>query len=365
MDSDGGGILTHGDLGQLLDQGAISAAVPILDVQRQPTTLDLRLGSEAWELPAAFLPRGQPVEQVARSLATARLDLTRGAVLRRGRVYLVPLLESLDLPADIAGRANPRSSIGRVDVFTRTLSDRNDRFDDIPAGYRGPLWLEVLPRSFDVAVATGTRLNQLRLVRGRHLLSDETLAARVASDGLLLGGEALGLEHSCLLLGLSLRPERAGDPIGWRARCDAPMLDLTDTEARHPAPWFEPVHADPDGSLVLQPEVFTLLAGSERIAMPPDLAAEMIPWDIALGELRTNYAGFFDPGFGWGHQSPDGARAVLEVRAHDVPFRVEHGQPLYRLRYSRTSSTCQHLYGGEDSAYQGQGLALARFFRLR
>jgi dCTP deaminase len=364
MDNPTPGILTHPDIGELLAQGVVWATRPIQEVQRQPTTLDLRLGTAAWELPAGFLPRRQRVEDVARALATARLDLTEGAVLRQNHIYLVPLLESLRLPPDLSGRANPRSSIGRIDVFTRTLTDRNDRFDDIPPGYEGPLWLEVLPRSFDVTVATGTRLNQLRLVRGEHLLPDEELTRRVLEDDLLAGASPLAVDRGCLLLGLSLRPDRPGAPVGWRALAGAPPLDLRSGTPVDVTPWFEPVHPDGSGALILEPEAFTLLAGAERIRMPPDLAAEMLPWDIALGELRTNYAGFFDPGFGWGPQSTRGARAVLEVRGHDVPFRVEHGQPLYRLRYSRTTAPCDRLYGGSGSAYQDQGLALARFFRV-
>ena len=357
------GILTHHEIDHLLASGAVRAAIPVLPVQHQPTTLDLRLGELAFRLPAGFLPGSSAVAEVARGLAVERLDLGAGAVLRRNHIYLVPLLEELALPPGLTARANPRSSIGRVDVFTRTLADRHDRFDDIPAGYHGPLWVEVLPRSFDVAVRTGVRLNQLRLVSGPHRLDDDELAARVATDDLLVGQRPLAVDEGCLLLGVSLRAEREGDPVGWRARAGAPVLDLASTTRVDPGPWFEPLQPAADGSLVLQPEAFLLLAGAERIRMPPDLAAEMLPWDTGLGELRTNYAGFFDPGFGWGPASPQGARAVLEVRSHDVAFRIEHGQPLYRLRYSRTTQPCTRLYGERGSAYQSQGLALARYFR--
>jgi dCTP deaminase len=380
------GILTLAQIDVLLAEGAIRPRAPLDPIQRQPTTLDLRLGEEALAIRAGFLPRLGTVEEQAASLVEERLSLTEGAVLRRGRVYLVQLLEQLALPRGLRARANPRSSTGRIDVFTRTVVDHHDRFDDIPDGYHGPLWLEILPRSFDVRVRTGQRLNQTRFVRGHPRLRDDDLVRRVAQDDLVIGesgpAEATGsstdppsgssgpgagapsppVEDASLLLGLSLQPDSPGAPIGWRARPDAPLLDI-DRHDHDPAAFFEPVHADVGGTLVLEPEAFYILASSERIRVPPDLAAEMLAWDVGMGELRTNYAGFFDPGFGWGAASPDGARAVLEVRPHDIPFRVEHGQPIFRLQFSRTIEPCEVLYGGDGSAYQNQGLALARYFR--
>lgn len=359
------GIFTHHDIDRLLERGAIRPRQPLDPLQRQPTTLDLRLGTEAWGLRAGFLPARAPVEDLVRALATERLDLAApgGTLLRRGRVYLVRLLEDLALPPRVRARANPRSSTGRIDLFTRTIVDRHERFDDIPAGYAGPLWLEVAPRSFDVVVRAGLRLNQLRCLTGHALLPDKELLRRVAADDLLPGATTPGVADHALLLGLSLRPERPGAPIGWRARRDAPPLDLSAAPGSQPARrWFEPFDAGPEGTLVLQPEDFWILASRERLRVPPDLAAEMLAWDVGMGELRTNYAGFFDPGFGWGPASPHGARAVLEVRAHDVPFRVEHGQAIFRLQFSRCLRPVERLYGGAGSAYQDQGLALARWF---
>ena len=356
------GILNHAGIAELLAEEAVSASRPVTEEQLQPASLDLRLGAQAVRVAAGFLPRG-PVERALESLAVEQLDLTGGAVLRRNQVYLVRLVESLRLPPSIRARANPRSSTGRIDVFTRTIVDGHDRFDEIPAGYQGGLWLEVVPRSFDIRVTTGQRLNQIRFLRGDPLLTDAELAARVTADDLIRDGEPAPVQEASLLLGLSLEPERAGDPVGWKARADAPRLDLAHAGGLDPAPWFEPVHPGADGTLVLQPEEFLLLASRERIAVPPDLAAEMLPWDVGMGELRTNYAGFFDCGFGWGPDSPAGARAVLEVRPHDVPFRVVHGQPIFRLQFSRCTEPCTQLYGGPGSAYQAQGLALARWFR--
>lgn len=358
------GILTLRQIDALVAEGVLSAERPFDAAQRQPTTLDLRLGTEALEIRAGFLPAAGPVEERVAPLVRQRHDLTGGAVLQRGKVYLVRLLERLALPAELRARANPRSSTGRIDVFTRTVVDRHDRFDDIPPGYEGPLWLEVVPRSFDVRLRTGQRLNQLRLLHGEALLTDAALTDRVRADDLVVGGEARAVDDSSLLLGLSVRPESPGAPVGWRARPDAPCLDLERGRGAHdPRAFFDPVFPDEHDGLVLEPEAFYILASSERLRVPPDLAAEMLAWDVGMGELRTNYAGFFDPGFGWGADNPDGAAAVLEVRPHDVPFRVEHGQPIFRLQYSRTVEPCETLYGGPGSAYQGQGLRLARWFR--
>jgi len=359
------GIFTHHEIDGLIADGAIRPRRPLDALQHQPTTLDLRLGEQAFAVRAGFLPMRGPVAPQVEGLATERLDLAApgGALLRRGRVYLARLQEDLALPEDVRARANPRSSTGRIDVFTRTIVDGHDRFDDVPAGYAGPLWLEIVPRSFDVQVRAGQRLNQARFLAGRALLADEALRRRVRSDELLPDdGRAVVQDHA-LLLGLSLQPESPGAPVGWRARRGAPALDLAAVGAHDPQTWFEPVFPERDGTLVLQPEEFYILASRERLRVPPDLAAEMLAWDVGMGELRTNYAGFFDPGFGWGPASPHGARAVLEVRPHDVPFRVEHGQPIFRLQFSACVQPCELLYGGAGSAYQNQGLALARWFR--
>lgn len=355
------GILTLAQIDDLLASGAIRSRRPLDPIQRQPTTLDLRLGDQALIIRSGFLPTRDTVEDAVANLVTQRLSLTDGAVLRRGQVYLVQLAEELALPPGIRARANPRSSTGRIDVFTRTVVDGHDRFDDIPEGYHGPLWLEVVPRSFDIRVRAGQRLNQTRFVQGNPRLSDNELSQRVARDDLVPSTNQPEVEAGALLMGLSLLPEN-GAPIGWRARHDAPLLDLENVGQHDPHAFFEPIHPDEHGALILKPEDFYILASSERIRVPPDLAAEMLPWDVGMGELRTNYAGFFDPGFGWGASSPEGARAVLEVRPHDVPFRITHGQPIFRLQYSRTVERCEVLYGGEDSAYQNQGLALARYF---
>jgi len=355
------GILTLAQIDGLLASGAIHSRSPLDPLQRQPTTLDLRLGEQALAIHSGFLPTEDTVEGAAASLVTEQLALQDGAVLRRGQVYLVQLAEELALPPGVRARANPRSSTGRIDVFTRTVVDRHDRFDDIPEGYHGPLWLEVVPRSFDIRVRTGQRLNQTRFVTGHPRLSDNELKQRVARDDLVPSSDQPGIEADALLMGLSLRSTDAA-PIGWRARREAPLLDLAKVGQHDPHAFFEPIHPDEHGALILEPEEFYILASSERIRVPPDLAAEMLPWDVGMGELRTNYAGFFDPGFGWGSSSPEGARAVLEVRPHDVPFRVTHGQPIFRLQYSQTVEPCEVLYGGKGSAYQNQDLALARYF---
>lgn len=355
------GILTHAQIDGLLRDGHVAAAVPVVEEQRQPASLDLRLGTEALAIRAGFLPRGS-VEEHVQSLVVDRVSLREGAVLRRNQVYLVKLLEDLALPRHVSARANPRSSTGRIDVFTRTVVDGHDRFDDIPSGYEGPLWLEVVPRSFDVRVTTGQRLNQIRFFVGDPLLTADELEERLERDQLVAEGTPSDRSGASLLLGLSLIPDEPGAPIGWRARDDAPVLDLAAVGGHPASEFFAPVHTSRDGTLILKPEGFYILASSERVRVPADLAAEMLPYDVGMGELRTNYAGFFDSGFGWGEMSPNGSRAVLEVRPHDVPFRVEHRQPIFRLQYSRTVEPCRSLYGQTGSAYQNQGLRLARYF---
>src|SRR6267378_7267458 len=142
----------------------------------QPASVDLRLGERAWALRCSFLPDvDSTVEEKIEDLAFERIDLRDGATLERDRPYLVPLIEELRLPGEIRAKANPKSSTGRLDVFTRVLTDRNHRFDEIASGYSGKLYLEVVPRTFAIRVKTGLALNQVRLMRGDARLSDQEL----------------------------------------------------------------------------------------------------------------------------------------------------------------------------------------------
>ncbi len=342
--------------------------------QVQPASLDLRLGPVAHRVLAGFLPGSGPVRQQVEELTSEVLDLTGdGAILERGCVYLVPLARGLRLPAGVRARFNPRSSSGRLDLFTRVLVGGHPRFDEAPAGWEGALFLAVGPRSFPVRRRTGDRLCQVRLSRGRAELSPEELRERAAAQPLcFLGDRPLGPDELRFDAegGLELTVGFEGrEPAGWRAAPFAPPVTFGAEGAHDSRTWFEPVQA-PGGRCLLPPGSFHIFASRERLRVPPDLAAEMLPVDTGLGELRNNYAGFFDSGFGWeedaaGQPVGTGTPAVLEVRAHDVPFMVDDGQVFFRLKYLRTTGRPRALYGAgrEASSYRGQDLTLARAFR--
>jgi dCTP deaminase len=365
------GVLPAQHLEKAIAAGIVDAGrftVPAGNVQ--PASLDLRLGERAVRLRCSFLPGDEPVADRLSGFVVDELDLRGpGAVLETGRPYLVELKERLDLPAPMHGRANPKSSTGRVDVFTRVITDGGRRFDEIPAGYRGGLYLEVVPLSFPVRLREDLSLNQLRLAVGRTRLSDEEIVAAHEEQPLLFdGGEPVPAEALLvadgLFLGLDLRGDAEGR-VGYCARPSAPLLDLTATSPLDPEPFFEPVRREEGDRVVLSPHRFYLLMSRQAVCVPPGLAAEMTAYDPTSGELRSHYAGFFDPGFGY---DPDGgrhgSRAALEVRAHDVPFMIETGQLVCKLTFERMLEPPVTLYGsGIGSSYQGQQQTLAKWFR--
>ena len=361
------GIFPAQDLRALIGRGAVAAADPIGEAMVQPASIDLRLGDFAWRVQASFLPGPDAtVEQKVRAFEMHRIDLTKGAVLEKGCVYIVPLQESLDLPDDISAFANPKSSTGRLDIFTRVISDRGTRFDLVRPGYRGPLYAEVSPKTFSIAVRTGSRLTQLRLRRGRAEVSPDDLLALHDEARLVDGGvdRAEVLEHRSLSLRLDLDGAATDGIVGWRARHHTGIIDVDRPDHYDPADFWEPVAAR-RGGIILNPDDFYILATREAITVPPDYAAEMVAYDTLVGEFRVHYAGFFDPGFGWNPDDRDaGSRGVLEVRSHDVPFLLEHEQIIGRLRYERLTARPDKIYGaGIGSHYQGQGLKLAKQFR--
>lgn len=341
--------------------------------QVQPASLDLRLGPRAFRVRAGFLPGSRPIEERLAELAPVELDLEgEGAVLERGCPYLVPLEEELALPEQVRARFNPRSSAGRCDLFTRVLCEGHPRFDQAPRGYNGPLWLEVAPLSFPVRLRRGDRLAQVRLSVGRAALTTAELAEEHArtplafADGRPLAGERARFDDEG---GLLLSVGFAGrEPAGWRAAAHTGVLEFGREGAHEPGEFFEPLSA-PAGRCILDPGRFYVFASRERVRVPPHLAAEMLPVDVGIGELRNNYAGFFDCGFGWragGHRDGlAGTPAVLEVRARDVPFLVEDGQVFFRLRFFRTAGRPRRLYGAgrPGRSYQDQDLSLSRAFR--
>jgi dCTP deaminase len=336
------------------------------DENVQPASIDLRLGERAYRMRCSFLPHDDAVEKKVKDYIVDELDLRReGAVLETNRPYLIPLVERVHLPSFVSARANPKSSTGRADVFTRVISDHSYKFDDVQPGYDGPLYLEVVPLSFAVRVRQGLSLNQLRLSIGQSSLSDDELWELHCADPLLyVGGRPASRAQFAtddgLFLSLDLRGDAARN-VGWRARGNASLLDLSGIGTHRVQDYWEPVVSEDGDRVVLDPERFYLLLSDEAVRVPPDYASEMKAYDPTSGELRTHYAGFFDPGFGHGLQ---GSRAALEVRAHDVPFMIEHGQRVCRLTFERMVAPPAKLYGGAGlgSSYQGQQQTLGKHF---
>ncbi|WP_265499220.1 2'-deoxycytidine 5'-triphosphate deaminase [Paracoccus beibuensis] len=353
------GVLPDSEIRKLIGSGAIRYDAPILPEQIQPASLDLRLGAAAYRLRASFLAgRGRRIADRLEDFQMHQMDLTGGAVLERGCVYLVPLQEGIALPAGLTAVANAKSSTGRLDLLTRLVTDDGTEFDRLPEGYDGPLYAEICPRSFSVLVRPGMRLNQLRLRRGQAVLSDAELIALNAQEPLV--GEGPALIDQGLGFSVDLRPS-AGDLVGYRARPHSGVIDLDRIGAYSARDFWDELHTT-DGRLILDPGAFYILVSRESVAIPADYAAEMAPYLAMVGEFRVHYAGFFDPGFGIG-ATGTGARGVLEVRCHEAPFVLEHGQVVGRLVYERMAARPERLYGeGIKSNYQGQGLKLAKQF---
>jgi dCTP deaminase len=358
------GILPDRMIGKLAAAGAILPSVEFARDQIQPASLDLRLGEVAYRVRASFLPgpRATVAERID-ELKLHEISLTDGAVLETGCVYIVPLMESLALPPDIAASTNPKSSTGRLDVFTRVIADGTRGFDRAQAGYHGPLYIEISPKTFPVLVREGSRLSQIRFHRGRNVLDPRALAALHHVERLVddpdadVGGH--GVAVSVDLCGFG-----PNGLVGYRAKRHTGLIDVDRRAGYAIAEFWEPIAARDDESLILDPDEFYILASKEAVQVPPDYAAEMMPFDPLVGEFRVHYAGFFDPGFGYASAGGRGARAVLEVRSREVPFILEHGQIVGRLVYERMLARPEKLYGqGIGSNYQAQNLKLSKHFR--
>ncbi len=354
------GVLPIQALKGLIANGALTGNPAILADQIQPASLDLRLGKEAYRVRASFLAgAGRTVMQRLTEFEMHRVDLTQGAVLEKGCVYVIPLMERLALPVGLSAVANAKSSTGRLDLLTRTITDGGVEFDRIPEGYDGPLYAEVCPRSFSVLVRSGQRLNQIRFRQGQSVLNDAALTALHAAETLVDGQAVIsdGLGFS-----VDLRP-RQGDLLGYRAKPHTGVIDLDKIGHYRARDFWEDVRSR-EGHIILDPGAFYILVSREAVTIPPDYAAEMAPYLAMVGEFRVHYAGFFDPGFGWAQAGGAGSRGVLEVRCHEAPFVLEHGQVVGRLVYEHMSERPVVLYGsGIASNYQGQGLKLSKHFK--
>lgn len=354
------GVLPNQQISRMIADNQIASTREIMAEQIQPASLDLRLGTTAYRVRASFLAgQGERVSDRLKEFEMHRVDLTGGAVLEKGCVYVVPLMESLALPEDIQAVANAKSSTGRLDLLTRTITDGGTEFDRIPQGYCGPLYAEICPRSFSVLVRPGMRLNQIRFGDGQTVLDDDALRALHAQTPLVDGDavidEGLGFSVDLRLPDTTL--------VGFRAKPHTGVIDLDRINHYPPRDYWEEVHSD-NGQIILDPGAFYILVSREAVTIPPEYAAEMAPFLAMVGEFRVHYAGFFDPGFGHDAAGGAGSRGVLEVRCHEAPFVLEHGQVVGRLVYERMAEVPTQLYGaGIASNYQGQGLKLSKHFR--
>ena len=354
------GVLADHQIRAMVTSGAIAATSPILNDQIQPASLDLRLSDIAYRVRASFLPgKGRSVTDRLDELTMHRITLTGGAVLEKGCVYVVPLMERITLPAGMTAAASAKSSIGRLDLMTRVITDNGTEFDRVQDGYDGPLYAEIVPQSFSVVAKPGQLLNQIIFRQGKTFLDDDELRAVHAISPIVTGDPIIsdGLGFS-----VDLKPQ-SGDLVGYRAKRHTGVVDLSKLAHYNPADYWEEVRTD-QGRIILDPGAFYILVSREAICIPPDYAAEMAPYLAMVGEFRVHYAGFFDPGFGWDGAGGEGSRGVLEVRCHEAPFVLEHGQVVGRLVYERMAQRPTALYGTDiKSNYQGQGLKLSKHFK--
>lgn len=359
------GILADRAIGALFGQGQLISEAMLDHDQIQPASLDLRLGGKAIRVRASFMPgRGHTVAEKLERLTLHEIDLENGAVLETGCVYIVPLMESLDLPAEISASANPKSSTGRLDIFTRVMVDYAQEFDKVPAGYKGKLYLEISPRTFPIIVRRGSRLSQIRFRVGHALLAEAELFDLHKAET-LVASDMPNVSGGGIALSIDLKGSGPDGLIGYRGKHHTSVIDVDRKGAHEVLDFWEPLYSRGRDELILDPDEFYILVSNEAVHVPPLYAAEMTPYDPLVGEFRVHYAGFFDPGFGHAPAGGSGSRAVLEVRSHEVPFILEHGQVIGRLVYEHMQERPEGLYGtGLGSNYQAQGLKLSKHFRL-
>ncbi len=355
------GILPAHVLRRYFEEGLLTTSQPLDADQIQPASLDLRLGKTAYRVRASFLPGLEnTVQDRLDELVLHEISLENGAVLETGCVYIIPLLEALNLPVGTSAAANPKSSTGRLDIFTRVIANNAQEFDKVPDGYKGPLYAEISPRTFTILARTGSRLSQIRFRQGADEPRDATIHTLHEEKPLITGG-ALNVSNG-LALSVDLSGADQQQPIGFRAKRHSGLVDVDKKAALQVRDFWEPIWQR--GNLILDPDQFYILASKEAVRVPPTHAAEMVPYNPLVGEFRVHYAGFFDPGFGDESGGGTGSRAVLEVRSHEVPFILEDGQIIGRLVYETLTDSPEQVYGqGIGSNYQKQGLKLSKHFQ--
>ena len=356
------------------EEKMIYSNTPLLPKQLQPASLDLRLGENAYRIQCSFLPENEMVEDKLKDVKLYEFDIREGSILEKGIVYLIPLQEGLNLPPSLYGWTNPKSSTGRIDMFTRVIVDKGHRFDEIPRGYKGKMYMEIIPRSFPVKVRTGLSLNQLRIANVNTLTLGKKGFEREYKDGhpILYDRSGFAIEFNNVKIdnGIFTSVEIAGDNrdsiVAYKAKANSTVIDLTKINHYKSDDFWEPIYSPKNNRLILEPESFYIMVSKQKICIWPHLLAEMIAYEPNSGELRTHYAGFFDPGFGWNgeYSSLDqGTRAVMEVRPHDVPFMVEDGQTFCRLKFEKIIEKPDMVYGREiNSNYHSQELKLSKYF---
>lgn len=362
------GILPSQKIRELVESKCILASSKIEEDQIQPSSIDLRLGQIAYRVQASFLPGPTTkVESKIRDLIMTEIDLRRPAVFEKGCVYIVPLMEQLHLPNDISAKANPKSSTGRLDIFTRMICDYGIEFERVPEGYKGKLYAEVVPRTFTVVISEGIKLNQLRFIRGCPPASDKKLQELDKQEKLVYAEEGLpkpAYIDEGVRISINLQGDEDRNIIGYRAKKNSPAIDLSKINYYPLEDFWEAIPSPKDKTIILNPDDFYILISKEKVRIPHDHAAEMVAYDPSMGEFRIHYAGFFDPGFGYGSSDIKGTPAVLEVRSHEVPFLIEDGQTVGRLIYERLLAKPDKIYGRDlGSSYQGQGLTLSKQFK--
>jgi dCTP deaminase len=367
------GVLPSQSIRELIASGRIAQRRefrgPISEEQIQPASIDLRLGEAAYRVRASFLPgRASTVETKIQDLKMSEVDLTRPAVFEKNCVYIVPLAEELCLPDEVSAKCNPKSTTGRLDIFTRLITDYGEDFEWVRSGYRGKLYAEVVPRTFSVVVSAGMKLSQMRFLLGDPSSDDRSLRALDRQHGLVYLSEDNRAEAEIeegLWIRVSTQAESPSEVVAYKARSNAPVIDLSKVNHYEQDDFWELIYPPRSGALILDPGAFYIIASKERVRVPPEYAAEMVALETSVGEFRIHYAGFFDPGFGFGlNDDIKGTRAVLEVRAHEVPFQIEDGQAVGRLYYMHLLSVPDKVYGAKiGSSYQGQALALSKQFK--
>lgn len=367
------GVLSYQIIKRYVTENKIYSKKKIEDWQIQPNTLDLRLGNIGYRVRTSFLSVDSAVSKKIGDYVMYEINLAQGAILEKGCVYVIPLMESLNLPNDIYGKTNPKSSVGRLDVFTRVISDANYRYNAISEGYQGKLYVEISPISFTIKVKEGDSINQLRLLKGNNVrLSDSELKAWYRKMPLLYNekGKAIPLSKTIFSDGLHMRIDlkysKKKRVIGFKSKKNSTVIEISKRNYYPIDHFWERLYSDNKSSLILQPEEFYIFASKERVVIPPGLCGEVIPYDPENGEMRVHYAGFFDSGFGHvrSQQGYVGAKAVLEIRPHDVPFLIEDGQIIFRMVFDKNNVRPDHLYGhGIKSSYQCQDLKLSKHFK--